>query len=74
MTIQSFYLCLVGCLLAFLFIVSVLIFSFTLAMRVYHFYRLNIDPIRGLRKPAPKDSVLEAYNTQTEIDAMAGLR
>ena len=43
-------------------------------MRVWHFYKLNIDPIHGLKKPAPKDSVLEAYNTQTEIAAMAGLR
>ena len=76
MTITAFYLSLTGCLLAFLFIVSVLIFSFTLAMRVWHFYRLNIDPIHGLKKAvSPKQgSILEAYNTQQEIDSVAGLR
>ncbi len=74
MTIQSFYLCLIGCLLAFLFIVTVLIFSFTLAMRVYHFYRLNIDPLQALRKPAKKNSVLEQFQTQQEIDEVSGLR
>jgi uncharacterized membrane protein len=74
MTIQSFYLSLIGCLLSFLFIVSVLIFSFTLAMRVWHFYRLNIDPLQGLKKPAPKDSVLEQYQHQQEIDSVAGIR
>lgn len=74
MTITAFYLSLTGCLLAFLFIVSVLIFSFTLAMRVWHFYKLNIDPIQGLRKPAPKNSVLEQYQHQQEIDSVAGLR